>query len=503
MRDTDQPHTGFPFEQVLAEFPRRRILVVGDIMLDRFSYGHVRRVSPEAPTPLIHLDHVDEFVGGAGNVARNIAGLGANCDLVGIIGVDEAANAICRFLSGQKSIEPNLVQVSDRATTVKSRFVANLHNTHLLRADIEDASSIAAAVEDKIIRAAAHSMKNADVVLLSDYNKGVLSDRVISGIVEQAREAAKPVVVDPKGKRYERYRGVDFVTPNLTELGEAVGLSVDTEEHQIAAAHSLIERLGCRAVLVTRGEHGVLVVPAEGKAASFPATARRIVDVSGAGDTLVAGFALGVVSGASTANAARLANLAAGIVVAKYGTASASIQELKDLLLSRPDFHINSKIFVSIADLRQAVTSWREAGLSVGFTNGCFDLLHEGHIELLTEARAHCDRLIVALNSDASVRKLKGPTRPIQSQKARARIMAALGFVDAVTIFDEETPLQLISELLPNVLIKGADYRPDQVVGGSVVEEHGGRIVLVDLVPNSSTTGIVEKMKSNKSEALV
>jgi D-beta-D-heptose 7-phosphate kinase/D-beta-D-heptose 1-phosphate adenosyltransferase len=309
--------------------------------------------------------------------------------------------------------------------------------------------------------------------------------------------------VDPKGKRYERYRGVDFVTPNLVELGEAVGLSVDTEEHQIAAAHSLIERLDCRAVLVTRGEHGVLVVPAEGEAASFPATARRVVDVSGAGDKLVAGFALGVVSGASIANAARLANLAAGIVVAKYGTASASIQELKDLLLSRPDFHINSKIFLSIADLRQAVTSWREAGLSVGFTNGCFDLLHEGHIELLTEARAHCDRLIVALNSDASVRKLKGPTRPIQSQKARAKIMAALGFVDAVTIFDEETPLELISELLPNVLIKGADYRPDQVVGGSVVEEHGGRVVLVDLVPNSSTTGIVEKMKSNKSEALV
>jgi D-beta-D-heptose 7-phosphate kinase/D-beta-D-heptose 1-phosphate adenosyltransferase len=323
----------------------------------------------------------------------------------------------------------------------------------------------------------------------------MLTDSVIRRVIERAREMGLAVIVDPKGRHYERYRGAQYITPNLAELAEAVRLPIDTEEHQIEAARHLIDLIGLEAVVLTRGEQGVLLVPQTGEPRAFPATARQVIDVSGAGDTLVGSFATALVSGATAASATRLANYAAGIVVGKRGTAAATIEELKDVLLSRPDFQSKSKIFDAVADLQRVIAEWHDTGYVVGFTNGCFDLLHEGHVELLAEARSHCDRLIVGLNSDASVRALKGSQRPIQSERARARIMSALEFVNAVTIFDAETPLELITQIKPNVLIKGADYRPDQVVGRAEVEAHGGRVVLINLVPNSSTTRIVEKMR--------
>jgi D-beta-D-heptose 7-phosphate kinase/D-beta-D-heptose 1-phosphate adenosyltransferase len=494
--------SGAPFETVLTEFPSRRILVIGDLMLDRFSYGSVGRISPEAPAAVINLDHVEEAVGGAGNVARNIASLDAHCDLLGMVGTDEAANAICRCLAALPNIEAHLIHAPERVTTVKSRFVAKLHNTHLLRADVEDTSPISSELQQKVVRAATELMPQVDAVLLSDYSKGLLTDDTVRKIIDAARKEGKFVVVDPKGRRYERYAGADFITPNLNELSQSVGAPVDTEEHQIVAARKLLSMTKGRGVLVTRSEHGVLVVPAEGEATSFLATARRVIDVSGAGDTLVAGFTLALASGASIANAARLANYGAGIAVSKFGTACVMHQELADALLSRPDFHIQSKIFNGAPSLRQAMTKWSEEGLVVGFTNGCFDIIHEGHVELLAEARSHCDRLIVAINSDASVRRLKGPTRPIQSERARARVISALAFVDAVVTFDTETPLDLITDLKPNVLIKGADYKVEEVAGRGVVEANGGRVVLVPLVPNSSTTRIVEKMRASESEAI-
>ena len=494
---------GAPFEAVLAGFARRRILVVGDLMLDRFSYGSVGRISPEAPAAVINLERVEEAVGGAGNVARNIASLDARCYLLGVVGADEPAGAIRRCLAELPNIDARLLEAPERVTTVKSRFVAKLHNTHLLRADVEDASPISADLQQRLAKAAEELMPQVDAVLLSDYGKGVLTDDVIRGIVSSAHHAGKFVVVDPKGRRYERYASADFMTPNVGELGTAVSAAVNTDEEQLTAARALMTLTRSRAVLVTRGEHGVLIVPADGEATRFVATARRVIDVSGAGDTLVAGFTLALASGASVANAARLANYAAGIAVSKFGTASVSHAELADALLSRPDFQVQSKIFESAAVLRQAVAKWREEGLVVGFTNGCFDIIHEGHVELLAEARSHCDRLIVAINSDASVRKLKGPTRPIQSERARARVISALAFVDSVVTFDADTPIDLIADLKPNVLIKGADYKVEEVVGRAIVEANGGRVILVPLIPNSSTTKIVEKMRIGDSEALV
>ena len=498
----DQLNTA-PFETVLNQIPHRRILVIGDLMLDRFSYGSVKRISPEAPAAVINLARVEETVGGAGNVANNIASLGAQCDLLGIVGTDEAANALCRCLATLPNVEAHLVHAAERVTTLKSRFVAELHNTHLLRADVEDVSPISSELQQKIVRIAAELMRQVDAVLLSDYGKGLLTDSAIRQLIDAAHQAGKIIVVDPKGRRYDRYAGANFITPNLGELQQAVEAPVDTEEQQVVAARKILEITSGQGVLVTRSEDGVLIVPAEGEPTSLVATARRVIDVSGAGDTLVAGFALALASGASIANAARLANYSAGIAVSKFGTACVSHQELTDALLSRPDFHVKSKIFDSVQSLRQTAVKWHEDGMVVGFTNGCFDIIHEGHIELLAEARSHCDRLIVAINSDASVRRLKGPTRPIQSERARARVISALAFVDAVITFDAETPIDLIAGLKPNVLIKGADYKREQVVGRAIVEANGGRVVLVPLVPDSSTTSIVEKMQVGKNPALV
>ena len=275
------------FEAVLAQFPSRRILVVGDLMLDRFSYGEVSRISPEAPAAIINLNRIEELVGGAGNVARNIASLGAHCDLLGMVGTDDAAKTICRSLAALRNVETHVVHASERATTVKSKFVAKLHNTHLLRADVEDTSPISPELQKEVIRLVAAAITQVDAVLLSDYGKGLLTDDIIREIIELVRSAGKFVVVDPKGRRYERYAGADFITPNQLELGQAVNAQVDTEDAQVEAARNLLKIVQARAILVTRGEHGVLIIPSDGEATSLVAAARRVIDVSGAGDTLV------------------------------------------------------------------------------------------------------------------------------------------------------------------------------------------------------------------------
>jgi D-beta-D-heptose 7-phosphate kinase / D-beta-D-heptose 1-phosphate adenosyltransferase len=484
------------FENVLDHFGHRRLLVVGDIMLDRFVYGTVSRISPEAPAPVINTAAPEEVVGGAGNVARNIVALGAACDIVAVVGCDDAAQCIHKQLARYPGITPILVEAPGRVTTVKTRFVAYLHNTHLLRADTEETTPVGAAIEDAVMAAVETRLSGADAIVLSDYNKGMLTPRVISGIISAAQRARKPVIVDPKGVDYSRYRGATALTPNVGELAQALGRPIRNDEKALtAAAVSLIELVGCDSMLVTRGERGVLIVTGDGKIASFDATAKRVVDVSGAGDTLVAGFALGIVSDAGLANAARLANAAAGVAVSKKGTSQVTANELRDVLLSRPHFELREKL-QDIDTIKDCIAAWRKEGLTVGFTNGCFDLLHPGHVQLLCEARSYCDRLVVGLNSDASVKRLKGPERPIQPEAARQIVLAGLAFVDAVILFDQDTPLDLIETVRPDVLVKGADYNIDQVVGRDVVESYGGKVVLVELVPDASTTLIVKRLKT-------
>jgi D-beta-D-heptose 7-phosphate kinase/D-beta-D-heptose 1-phosphate adenosyltransferase len=490
------------FETVLDQFGRKRVLVVGDIMLDRFVYGHVSRISPEAPAPVLETAGPADVVGGSGNVVRNIVSLGAACDIVAVVGQDDAARSIRVHLKSNNVSADGLIEVEGRVTTVKTRFVAYLHNTHLLRADTEETTPVSPKIEDAIIAAVRSRIDAADVVVLSDYAKGVLTPRVVTEVIVAAQRTRTPVIVDPKGLDYSRYRGATALTPNVGELAQALGRPVTNDETAVrAASRSLAEQIGCESVLVTRGERGALIVSRDGEMASFDATARRVVDVSGAGDTVVASFALALVSDAGMRNAARLANVAAGVVVAKKGTSLVTADELRDLLLSRPHFELREKI-KRVETIADCVAAWRREGLTVGFTNGCFDLLHPGHVQLLCEARSYCDRLVVGLNSDASVKRLKGASRPVQAEAARSIVLAGLAFVDAVVLFADDTPLELIGCIKPDVLLKGADYRIDQVVGRELVESYGGRIVLVDLLPDSSTTLIIDRLKTEAANAV-
>jgi D-beta-D-heptose 7-phosphate kinase/D-beta-D-heptose 1-phosphate adenosyltransferase len=488
-------------EAVLDQFARKRVLVVGDIMLDRFVYGHVSRISPEAPAPVIETSGPVDVVGGSGSVVRNIVSLGAACEIVALVGRDDAARTIRRHLEDVGVSTRGLVDVEGRVTTLKTRFVAYLHNTHLLRADTEETTTIGAMVEHAIIAAACDRIEGADAVILSDYAKGVLTPRVIAAVIAAARRAGKPVVVDPKGHDYSRYRGATAVTPNAAELAQALGRPVTNDEAAVrAGALALAAQVDSDIVLVTRGERGMLIVSRDGEAASFDATARRVIDVSGAGDTVVAGFTLALVSDAGLRNAAHLANVAAGIAVGKKGTSQVTADELRDLLLSRPHFELREKV-KELTAIDAAVAAWRRDGLTVGFTNGCFDLLHPGHVQLLCEARTHCDRLIVGLNSDASVKRLKGATRPVQQEDARSIVLAGLAYVDAVVLFAEDTPIELIGRIRPDILVKGADYRLDQVVGHDIVASYGGKVVLVNLIPDSSTTRIIDRLKADAANA--
>jgi D-beta-D-heptose 7-phosphate kinase / D-beta-D-heptose 1-phosphate adenosyltransferase len=484
------------FETVLDQFSGKRVLVVGDIMLDRFVYGHVTRISPEAPAPVIETAGPVDVVGGSGNVVRNIVSLGAACEIVAVVGRDEAAQSVRNHLKDLDVSTDGLIKVEGRVTTVKTRFVAYLHNTHLLRADTEETTPVGQKIEDAIIAAVRSRIEAVDAVILSDYAKGVLTPKVAAAVIAEARRARKPVIVDPKGHDYARYRGATALTPNVSELAQALGRPIKNDEAAVrAAAQSLAEQIGCESVLVTRGERGMLIVSQDGDTASFDATAKRVVDVSGAGDTVVASFSLALVSEAGIRNAARLANVAAGVVVAKKGTSQVSANELRDLLLSRPHFELREKV-KAIETVEACVAAWRREGLTVGFTNGCFDLLHPGHVQLLCEARSHCDRLVVGLNSDISVKRLKGAGRPVQPEAARSIVLAGLAFVDAVVLFADDTPIELIARIRPDILVKGADYRVDQVVGHEVVESYGGKVVLVDLLPDSSTTLIIDRLKT-------
>ncbi len=489
------------FEAVLDQFERKRVLVVGDIMLDRFVYGHVSRISPEAPAPVIETSGPLDIVGGSGNVVRNIVSLGAACEIIAVVGRDDAARTVRRHLEEIDVPTGGLIEVEGRVTTVKTRFVAYLHNTHLLRADTEEAKPVGKDVEDAIIATVESRVNAADAVILSDYAKGVLTPRVIAAAIAAARRAGKPVIIDPKGHDYSRYRGATAVTPNAAELAQALGRPVVNDEAAVrAAAVALAGEVDCEAVLVKRGERGVLIVSRDGQAASFDATARRVVDVSGAGDTAVSGFTLALVCGAGIRNAAHLANVAAGVVVGKKGTSQVTAAELRDLLLSRPHFELREKV-KGLAAIDDCVRAWRREGLSVGFTNGCFDLLHPGHVQLLCEARSHCDRLIVGLNSDSSVKRLKGATRPVQPEAARSIVLAGLAFVDAVILFADDTPIELIRRIRPDILVKGADYEVDQVVGHDIVASYGGKVVLVNLIPDSSTTRIIDRLKADAAHA--
>jgi D-beta-D-heptose 7-phosphate kinase/D-beta-D-heptose 1-phosphate adenosyltransferase len=477
----------------LAAFSGVTVLVLGDAMLDRYVHGEVRRISPEAPIPVLRARARRAVLGGAGNVAENAAALGARAILVGLVGDDPAGQEIAAALQGR--IGDGLVRVPGRPTTVKTRFMSGGHQ--LLRLDEEEPEPPGPAAEAALLAAFRAALPQAGVVVLSDYDKGVLTDTVLREAIAAAREAGIPVVVDPKRPRFEAYAGATVVTPNVLEVTRATGLPAETDDGAAQAGETARTQAQAEAVLVKRSEKGLTLVRSGQKPRHLPTRAVEVADVSGAGDTLVTAFALALAAGAAMPEAALLANVAAGLAVAKPGTATVSRAELGAALHRQEVLAIDSKVMELDAALAQ-VAAWRQAGLKVGFTNGCFDLLHPGHVRLLAAARAQCDRLVVALNSDASVRRLKGPERPVQSEAARATVMASMAAADLVVLFGEDTPERLIREILPDVLIKGADYTIEQVVGADIVQANGGRVALIPLEQGHSTTGTIRRINASQ-----
>ncbi len=485
----------------MMDFSATTVLCVGDVMLDRFVYGEMERISPEAPVPVLRLTRTREMAGGVGNVASNILSLGGRAVLVGLIGEDPAGEALRLIVSAQGCAVSGLVRSAARPTICKTRFIAA--HQQVVRADEESRLALQPDEERALIAAIDAHIGAAHVLVLSDYNKGVCARAVLAHAIEAAHRLAIPVFVDPKSNDFSRYRGATCITPNARELAAAAGMPADDEAQVAAAARLVMQQAGAGAILATRSEQGMMLVEQGGETLSVPARAREVFDVSGAGDTVIAAMALAHGGGQPLPQAMRIANAAAGVVVGKLGTATADLaevmQELELLDRQFGEHPVPAEPGDALATLTQAkalTALWRAQGLRVGFTNGCFDILHPGHVSLLATARAECDRLIVALNTDASVRLLKGHARPINRLAARAGVIAAIRHVDCVVCFEEETPLELIRALLPDVLVKGADYAPEEVVGAELVQKAGGKLVLAGLVPGQSTTAAIARIRA-------
>ena len=465
------------------------VLVVGDVMLDRYVYGQVERISPEAPVPILAIDRELAMPGGAGNVVRNLTALGAAVAFISVVGDDQAGSDLTGVIGGQPNVEPWLLVQGGRVTTLKTRYLSA--GQQLLRADREETSPIQPRLAERMVRIARDAMAATSLTVLSDYRKGLLTGDVPAQLIAAAREAGRPVIVDPKGPDYSRYAGADIIMPNRHDLAEATGMRVDSEAAIVAAATALRQRHGFSAVVVTRGNDGMTLV-SDACARHFPAEAPEVYDVAGAGDTAVATLAAALAARLELPVAVRLANIAAGVVVGKVGTAVAREADL--LAALSPQGSALRKIVSGDAAVEH-VQRWHHKGWRVGFTNGCFDLLHPGHLHLLEEAREACDRLVVGLNSDASTRRLKGVGRPVQPEAARAAVLAGLASVDLVTVFEADTPETLIAALHPDLLVKGANYTLDQVVGAETVCGWGGQVLLAELVPGHSTNATVERIR--------
>jgi len=478
-------------QSIFDGFHGARVLCVGDIMLDQFVYGGVDRVSAEAPVQVLHVSSKRAMLGGVGNVGRNVGALGAHAVIVAVTGDGPAAGQIADLIRSEERLTPRLIVEAGRPSTVKTRYIAE--GQQLLRADDETTEPISGETAERVLATIRAELREADAMVLSDYMKGVLTDDVLEFAIAEAKAAGVPVVADPKRHDLAAYSGVTILKPNKAELAAAARLPCGTDSEVEEAARHAMSEFGIDAMMVSRSEQGMTLVRRDVEPLHFPAKALEVFDVSGAGDTVVATTAVALAAGADLDSATELANVAGGIVVGKVGTAVVDGDELARGLRATVASSTEAKI-MSPESALDVVDRWRKQGHKVGFSNGCFDLLHPGHVSLLTEAAAACDRLIVGLNSDASVRRLKGEFRPVQYETARAIVLASLSMVDMVVIFSDDTPIRLIQLLTPDVLIKGADYTVDEIVGAEIVQGYGGEVKLASILPGHSSTGVIEKM---------
>ncbi len=477
--------------QSLETIAGARVLCVGDVMLDRFVYGGAERISPEAPIPVLRVERQMEMLGGAGNVARNLAGLGVSTTFVSVVGRDAAGTRIAALLGELTGTEADLVNGDNRTTSIKTRYIAG--SQQMLRADEESLEPLDGRLRESVLKKVLAALPDCGAVILADYGKGMFGGGLAKQVISLAIEASVPVVVDPQGRDFAPYSGADLVTPNLKELAEASGQSTDGDEAIVTAANRLIDGTGVKGVLATRSADGMSLIVKGEAPRHFAAEARDVFDVSGAGDTVAATMAAGLAAGIPVGRAVELANTAAGIVVGKIGTAVAYADDIAAALRAAELAGSGMKI-VPRQPAVDRVEQWRGQGLKVGFTNGCFDLLHPGHLSVIAQARKACDRLIVALNSDASTTRLKGPKRPIQGEAARAAVLASLETVDLVVIFEDDTPADLIELLKPEVFVKGADYRIEDIPEAKIVQAYGGEIVLAELADGHSTTSTIARI---------
>ncbi len=482
-------------QSLLSAVKAVRTVCVGDLMVDRYVHGEVSRISAEAPVPILALKAEAVMLGAAGNVARNIAALGGVAALIGVVGDDRVAHEALQLVGDIEGLQGFLVTQIGRPTTLKTRFIAA--GQQLLRVDHEETGAVDGDTQASLVAVIADAAADAGAILLSDYGKGVVTDAVIAACLAAAKASGAPLIVDSKARGFERYGAADLVKPNAAELSHATGLPTETDAEVEAAIAAALGRCACRAMLVTRAAKGMSLGLRGQPVRHFAGVPRQVFDVSGAGDTALAALGAALAAGAPTEQAVELALLASGVAVEKPGTAVVTPSELIEAEISAHRAPAEAKV-ATVERMVQDIAAWRARGLKVGFTNGCFDILHRGHVAYLAQAKGWCDRLIVGLNSDRSIKALKGEGRPINDLESRALVLAGLGSVDLVVPFDEDTPIKLIEAARPDVLVKGADYAVEGVIGHELVQSYGGEVKLAALIDGFSTTEAIRRMSAGR-----
>lgn len=469
---------------------RPKILVVGDLILDEYIWGGVHRISPEAPVPILETCSENLALGGAANVANNLVGLGCEVHLCGAIGQDEKGDKLLKTIHDRSIQTEGIFRFVHRPTTSKMRIIA--HNQQILRVDKEDNRPITEETEKKLIQYINQVIPGMDGVICSDYHKGILTEKVVKAIMHRAQKSEKLVIVDPKSSDFTLYKGATVITPNLREIAKSVPIKIEDKEDLGRAAEYLLNLTKAKAILITQGKDGMSLYQSKEKPVSIPTVAKEVFDVTGAGDTVISVFSMAVFVGFNFQEAAWLSNMAASVVVGKLGTAVVTLEEINEFL--HEEMLRTSHTVLGLEELKKIISLAKSTEKKVVFTNGCFDIIHGGHIEFLEKAKALGDILVVGLNTDQSVKKLKGENRPIKSEKERANILSALKYIDYITLFNETTPEKLIREIRPDILVKGDDYSIDEVVGREIVEGYGAKVKLIPIVQGLSTTKTLEQI---------
>lgn len=472
----------------LSKIKKKSILVIGDVMLDNYFMGEIKRISPEAPVPVFRKQSERSVLGGAANVAANLVAANQKVSMMSIIGNDEIGKKLLGFFK-KKGVNTDLIQILDRSTTIKTRFLAS-NNQQVLRLDVEDTEPISKKVCQVMLSKLEEEIDCYHLILLSDYLKGLLTYDFTQGVLELAKKHNIPAIIDVKDPHIEKYHGAYLLKPNLKEIRDLTGMPAQTDKEIIEAAETLRKQCDCKFVLCTCGSRGMVLVGENHKPFFINSEVREVFDVSGAGDTTISYLAAAMANGIEMDDAVTIANYAAGIQVGKIGTSSVYMQEVRDFLSNEDNGSFHKILHAEdLETFRQD-----NADKKIVFTNGCFDILHVGHKRYLQQAATLGDILVVGVNSDESVRRLKGPERPVNNEQDRAEMLCALGFIDYVVIFGEDTPYELIKKIQPDVLVKGGDYKPEEVVGKDIVEARGGKLELIKFVEGKSTTNIINKI---------